>query len=589
MVDKMPLRVFLEVVERRLAECSADELRDILRAMAWRVHLADRQAFLAQLGVGEVVVPPSQTVWEHLLSDIDDLALEIQRAMDSAGEWEDWHGWDYEDEETNLGPYERFVEPLSLLFERTAVAFDSGEVGLALEAYRKLFTLLGLKGDYGWEIRLSDLHGVDNRETISRYLRAVYETTPPDRRPQALYDQMREARLWLGPFERPMLDDLVRVSPHPLPGLEAFLADWIDFLRAQSGTDADVWLREAVRMAGGTAGLEALARAEGRTRPRVYLDWFAALEEEGKYAEVLCAAQEALESLPPDLPIRAGIADHLCSAAAALGDPERFLFGRWEAFRAKPTLARLLDLWEAVPTIQERIAWMERAVKHVGGVSRRGRKAAVAPSLYMEPDGLERPAVPDHNLRAHARLLACDLEAAHRPVVNKPVLGWSTRSSDQALIVSFLLVLLSHRSLEELPPNLASLWSWSLLATSLGFWSYGRLGEGEEGLLGRLNAAYAECLAWGRESGRLDLDEQREQAYMAWCLDVARRRVVAIVGNQHRSSYGKAAALTVACAEVLQLRGEEGSAREWVEGIRDRFPRHRAFQAQLRSALQQSG
>ena len=583
--ERMSLKVFLEAVERRLAECSADELRDILRAMAQRVPPAERQAFLAQLGVGEVSVPPPQTVWEHLLSDIDDLALEIRRAMDSADEWEDWHGWDYDYEETDLGPYERFVEPLTLLFERAAVAFDSGEVGLALEAYDKLFDLLGLEDDYGRGIRLSDLPGVDGREAVGRYLRAIYETVPLDRRPQALYAQMREARFWLDPFERPMLDDLVQISPFPLPDLEAFLADWIDFLRAQSGADADAWLREAVRMAGGVAGLEALARAEGRAHPRAYLDWFAALEEEGRYAEVLRAAQEALESLLPDLPIRAAIADHLCSAAAALGDPERFLFGRWEAFQAKPTLARLLDLWEAVPTFQERIAWMERAVKHVEGASGRRPSPSVGPFPYVEPDGLEQPADPDHNLLAHARLLACDLEAARRPVINKPVLGWSSRSSDQALIVSFLLILLSHRSLEELPPNLASLWSWSLLATSLGFWGYGEPGEGEEELPGRLNAAYAECLAWGRESGRLDLDEGQERVYLDWCLDVAHRRVTAIVGNQHRRSYGKAAVLTVACAEVLRLRGEEAAARQWVEGIRDRFPRHRAFQAQLKSAL----
>ncbi|HEY76475.1 MAG TPA: hypothetical protein G4O00_09885 [Thermoflexia bacterium] len=589
MSEKMPLKVFLEAVERRLAECSADELRDILRAMAQRIPPADRQAFLAQLGVGEVAVPPPQAVWEHLLSDIDDLALEIRQAMDSADEWEERHGWDYEYEETDLGPYERFVEPLTLLFERAAVAFDSGEVGLALEAYDKLFDLLGLEDDYGRGIRLSDLPGVDDRETVGRYLRAVYETASPDRRPQALYDQMREARFWLGPFERPMLDDLVQISPHPLPDLEAFLTDWIGFLRTQSGTDADAWLREAVRMAEGMAGLEALARTEGRAHPRAYLDWFAALEEEERYAEVLVAAEEALEGLPPDLPIRAAIADHLCSAAAALGDPERFLFGRWEAFRAKPTLSRLLDLWEAVPTTKDRVAWMERAVKHVEGAGGRRPSPSVAPFPYVEPDGLEQSADPDHNLLVHARLLACDVEAARRPVINKPVLGWSGRSSDQALVLSFILILLSRRSLEELPPNLASLWSWSLLATSLGLWGYGEPGEGEEELPGRLNAVYRECLAWGRESGRLDLDGQRERAYLAWCLGVAHRRVKAIVGNQHRRSYGKAAMLTVACAEVLRLRGGEEAARQWVEGIRNRFPRHRAFQAQLRSALQQSG
>ncbi len=54
--------------------------------------------------------------------------------------------------------------------------------------------------------------------------------------------------------------------------------------------------------------LETLARAEGQTRPRAYLDWFTALEQEGRYREALAAAQEALQALPPRLPIRAEIA-----------------------------------------------------------------------------------------------------------------------------------------------------------------------------------------------------------------------------------------------------------------------------------------
>jgi len=164
----MPLKLFLEAVERRLAECSADELRDILRTMAQRVPPADRHAFLAQLGAGGVAVPPPQTVWEHLLSDIEDLALEIRKVVASADAWEEEYGWDYGYDEEGLGPYERFVEPLTLLFERAAVAFDSGEVGLALEAYAKLFDLLGLEDDYGRGIRLSDLPGVDGREAVGR-------------------------------------------------------------------------------------------------------------------------------------------------------------------------------------------------------------------------------------------------------------------------------------------------------------------------------------------------------------------------------------------------------------------------------------
>jgi len=35
---------------------------------------------------------------------------------------------------------------------------------------------------------------------------------------------------------------------------------------------------------------------------------------------------------------------------------------------------------------------------------------------------------------------------------------------------------------------------------------------------------------------------------------------------------------------VLQLRGDKAGAAAWVNEVRTRFPRHRAFQSELRTA-----
>lgn len=53
----------------------------------------------------------------------------------------------------------------------------------------------------------------------------------------------------------------------------------------------------------------------------------------------------------------------------------------------------------------------------------------------------------------------------------------------------------------------------------------------------------------------------RQERFLSWCLDVAQQRVNAIASNQHRGSYDKAAVLTVACAEVLGLRGDRAPSR----------------------------
>jgi hypothetical protein len=577
MTEKIPLKAFWEAVEQQLAACSADELRAILRAMAQETPPTGRQAFLEKLKpVEETTITAQQAIQqEDLLADLQDLTQELKAAMEEADYWEERYGWgEHYDEEDSLGPYEEFVGPLTGLFDRTESAFDYGSLPLARAAYRGLFEVLNLEDDYGRGIGPSDLTDVDIDEACARYLRAVYETEPLERRPQALFEQMRQMRSWLM-RPRLMLEELVQISPQPLPDRERFLADWLAFLRAQSGGDADACLREAIRLSQGTQGLEALARAEGKTRPRTYLDWFTALEREGKHREVLLAAQEALQTLPAQLPIRAAIADHLCAAAARLNETEALGAGRWEAFLARPTLSCLLDLWDAAPTGAERATLMRQAAQHVQDYLAHPPRSQG--EVWWDMDSLERPAWIDKSVLAHTCLLAEDFEAAHQLAAAEKVLGWSSSNNPQGLIVPFFLVLLSRKASGALPLNLAQLWAWGL-QYSVGFWVGGR--EGEEPLLKRLGRAYAEQFA------KVSLRDDRQEEILPWCLDVAQQRVNAIVGGQHRGSYDKAAVLTTACAEVLRLRGSTESADSFVSEIRNRFPRHRAFQAELKAAVQ---
>jgi hypothetical protein len=60
------------------------------------------------------------------------------------------------------------------------------------------------------------------------------------------------------------------------------------------------------------------------------------------------------------------------------------------------------------------------------------------------------------------------------------------------------------------------------------------------------------------------------------------RRACAIVKKLRRKSYDKAAVITAACAEVLRLRSQPEPAAGLLERMRTRFPRHRAFQDELK-------
>src|SRR3990172_12838530 len=105
-VDKMSMKAFWEAVERRLAACSTDELRAILRAMAQETPPAARQAFLDKLrplpGTDAAIQQAVQQ--EDLLADIDDLARELKEQTGEA--YDEEYGWGEHDDEDSLGPYD---------------------------------------------------------------------------------------------------------------------------------------------------------------------------------------------------------------------------------------------------------------------------------------------------------------------------------------------------------------------------------------------------------------------------------------------------------------------------------------------------
>src|SRR5262252_5495083 len=570
MEQQLSLKAFWDAVEQRLALCSAEDLRAVVRALALATPATEWQAFLhtIQPMAGTTpVVPPAPTP-ETLLMDITALADELQAATEEAEVWDEYH------EEDSLGPYEEFVAPLTALFDRAAAAFAGGHMTLARAAYYNLFATLTYEDDYGRGVRAEHLPDVAVNEAGARYLRAVYETESPAQRPAGLFAAMLQVCTWLSDAH-PRLNDIIQISPPALPDQEQFFLDWIAFLRTQGGPEADAWLREAVRLAQGTAGLESLARTEGVQRPRAYLDWCAALAAEGQQDAVLAAAHEALRTLPSPLPIRAAVADYLCTAATHLHDTAALRIGRWEAFVAKPTLTRLLDVWEVTPAGAERTRQMSQASQHIQDTL--ANPPAQGTSVWA--DDIERPVRPDKTVLAHAYLLAGDWDAAYRLAVPEQVLGWSSSHNTQGLVVSCCLVQMSGVSPGHLPPNLAQLWRWEL-QNSTGFVSWYGVDAGEASLLVRLQDAYTACLP------DVSLTQDQQGAFLAWCLDVVRRRVDAIVSNQHRGSYDRAALLLTSCTEVLRLLGKAQEARALLEDIRQQFRRHRAFQAELQTAVQ---
>ncbi|HEX8434707.1 hypothetical protein, partial [Archangium sp.] len=571
--EKLPLKVFREAVEARLEACSPDELRSLLRALASRTRPSERLAFLHSLRTPSDSGACDPLRQDELLDDIAELSFVLP---EKASAWEE-EGFDEED---TLGPYAELVEPLTSLFERAQEASERGQSRLAREAYSDLFALLHYEDERGRGLHAEHLPAVDLPEARARYLRAVYVTTPPARRAPVLLEEMRLMRSLLPHGPRPLMQEWLDITSEPLPEREAFLRDWVPLLRQQRDPDAEAWLREAVRLSEGSRGLRALAFSEPTRHPRAFLDLLAALEREGPPQEVLSTAREALGVLPAGLPLRAALADFLASAAERLGQTDTLRAARWEAFIARPTLARLLDLRDSHPTESKRAPVLLQAARHLEDVLHQPRRPSGSMvALPDTADDVETPARVDRRLLAHARLLAHDWKAAHALAATDSPLGWTYGDNPQGTIVPFFLALLSGQPLGELPRNVARLWQWGLeVGTQAGDWYAGDLRQ-DAALQERLARAYAEALPAFR------LEPEEQERLLEACLEVARRRASTIVSRQRRRSYDKAAVLLAASAEVLWLRGEEGRGNVLLAGFRESFRRHRAFQAELDKAV----
>jgi len=254
-------------------------------------------------------------------------------------------------------------------------------------------------------------------------------------------------------------------------------------------------------------------------------------------------------------------------AAEKLNDKELAFNAVWEAFYARPGIDRILDVWNSTTDDDQRIELMQRA-------SERIKKYLVQkrPSYwYYQPDedGAEIYVHVSKSTLAHAYLLSKDWESARKMSLTERVLGWSSSDNPQGLTVICFLGLASGTRPPDFPVNLFLLWD-DVLEKSLGY-------NGHKIILPRLKSAYEEMFA-DASLGPL------EEKLLNWSLNISRKRAAAIVGNQHRGSYGKAATLTVACAEVLKLKGDIQKSQAFIAEIRNQFPRHRSFQSELRIA-----
>ena len=570
----MNLGPFLRDLEARLDRLTPAQIRQCILGCARDLPPRRRENFLAIFS--ETSAAPTRPAPPASEGPADPTLIEDIEGLVSAledGKYYEGYGWDHELQTKRAFGDESWVWEMDGLFERCADAYMDGDREVAGEGYGRLLHAFEMDEevghfcgpDYPTEMVETDL-----TEAKARYLRSLYETLSADERPARLLEEM-QALSYVGSSEVGLADVREAEVDDP-PGLDRFLPAWIELLEEKvarapeaiqyPGPDRRLrerLLREATQMSAGTAGLEELARKSGDHHPGAYYDWVAALVREGALRRAIEAAREGTESIREDSS-RAILCDYLAHLAAETDDPELLCSARRMAWRADPAAERLIALWEAW---EERGSDVDRLMsEELQEFRRNGEETS-------------------DRLAAMLELGAGDYEAATERALD--ALGWSNRHHPGPVVFPFLL--LAVTGLTQAPPE-------SRIETLVDALDYLRTRflpprypfPDMDGI--GVDHGYSDLLL--SRLSRRSPDASKRDEYREAAASIARERMRAIVSNQHRKAYERAASVMVALAEVHALIGEAEEGVEVVRGAREEFPRHSAFRRELNALIASS-
>jgi hypothetical protein len=387
----------------------------------------------------------------------------------------------------------------------------------------------------------------------------------------------------------PTLRDIDATRQDDLPDLPAFLPDWIDHLLAETAQPSpehrNRLLAEAAALHRGVDGLADLAHLPGPHVGSLYLAWIDALATADRLEEAADAAREALALPSADITHRAAAADRLAEVTTHLTDLAGAVEARRRAWQTEPTRRRLLAL---VTTGQ------------------------AAGSLAETLDAEAEAATGTDRLTCELLLLAGHMDRAVAALTGSNPRGWSSPDHPGPVVLPCLWVAATATTPPPPPAN-GSHWGQAFAAIDLDLQHLrgSQLDDPaqddgtDHGDADHPHADHPHADHGDATSTRLTdllartiLDRPCSPAerrrWLATASATVEERVDAIVRNQHRRAYARAACLAVAHAEAVTIAsavavaGKASEGPAYLTGIREKYPRHSAFRSELDAATRTS-
>jgi len=383
------------------------------------------------------------------------------------------------------------------------------------------------------------------KSTILNLMYATYQTRKGKDRADSLYRY-----LILDKSKDVKIEDIFRIGPEELQGIDSFMEEWISFLIETDGDRAAKLLLEAC-LYKGIDYLCKIARKKYRKHPILFKYACEDLLKQNKNIECEKLGLEAIKVVPENLIIRAEIADLTAKAAINLKHYDIANKCYEASFYSDSSLNNYLRLFE-VPSYED---ITKKAARHV----------EILPEDYTHNYNNRKKQMIINTLsREHKdiiRFFNGEFDYIYDKYKNDDyALGWS--SGFKGIAVPLFILLLnkdkkSTKATEKLVKG---------IIYRLGF------------VVEDIQDFHNLFLNWREKQ---TLTEGHYEKYMTWLKDEIDRRTEGVVGGGYRKSYYKAAVLVAALGETLESNGMINGRTIMIEHYRKAHSRKRAFKEEL--------
>jgi hypothetical protein len=559
-IDVMGLGPFLKELEQRLDKLGKDDLARILIEHGKTIPAAGRRGFVAMFASIPPAAPAPATVNDRML--IDDIRHFLKDLEN--GKYYEGTGFDEEIRDYRSYGDESWVEEIDDLFDRAGKVFLTGNRSIAAEAYGLLLHAFDLDeedGHFCGATSAQEMVATDISEAKARCLRALYETTPAEQRPQRLLEEMHALR-YRGSSETG-IKAVIEADMTPLPDWNAFLKAWIELLRRRDPEEDNLillemsgrLLREAVLLKDGLDGLAKLADEHGAQDPDIFRDWLEALIKSGRQEEARTVARRAMNVVKKPA-AQAWFAEQW---ALLVDNNTDCLEARRVAWRSEPTVARLLALNTVnnpSPEESNRRMTEEAALWQAGKLALNGRLASIL------------------------LILAGQYEKAVNLMAGSKPLGWSSYEHPGSVTYPFVLLALAGRQTIA-KGSVLSLWQKELSASD-------QLGEPfpETAMVG--NGPNSGAGLWAAMESVLEhkpLTDAQRRSFLDTARKVMLARVKSIANARHRGAYDRAARMLAGWVETSRLAGSATEAEHVLDKVTKDYSRLSALRREINALL----